>query len=174
MKLALFIICSIGLAWFSWWFSIKDKRYHGIYRYFAFECILALFLVNYIYWFVEPFSAIHILSWISLLISLVYLIWGIYLLFKIGKPKGKIENTTNLITTGLYKYIRHPLYGSILFLGTGEFFKNIDIWTTMLFLINIIALHFTAKEEEKEMIQKFRGVYNIYKQNSKMFIPFLY
>jgi protein-S-isoprenylcysteine O-methyltransferase Ste14 len=66
------------------------------------------------------------------------------------------------------------LYGSILFLGTGEFFKNIDIWTTMLFLINIIALHFTAKEEEKEMIQKFRGVYNIYKQNSKMFIPFLY
>jgi protein-S-isoprenylcysteine O-methyltransferase Ste14 len=34
-----------------------------------------------------------------------------------------IEKTTILVTTGAYRYIRHPLYSSLLFLAWGIFFK---------------------------------------------------
>jgi protein-S-isoprenylcysteine O-methyltransferase Ste14 len=173
-EIYIFIFSTLGLVWFSWWFSIRDKRYHGIYRFFAFEAILALFLLNYPVWFADPFSLQQFISWFVLLISMIYLIYGAYLFFKFGKPEGKVENTTNLVTTGLYKYIRHPLYGSLWLLGFGIYLKNLTLWTSLLILINIIALHLTAKAEEKEMLGKFGDEYKSYMQKSRMFIPFIY
>ncbi len=35
------------IAAFSWYFSIRDKRYHGISRFFSFENIFILFLLNF-------------------------------------------------------------------------------------------------------------------------------
>lgn len=98
--------------------------------------------------------------------------WGFLLLSIIGKPKGDLENTTKLVEVGLYRFIRHPLYASLLFLGTGIFLKNISIVTTTLAFINFIALIATAKREEKEMLEKFGEEYIMYMQKTKMFIPF--
>jgi len=51
---------------------------------------------------------------------------------KIGKPGMnrdnkalyQFEKTSELIDTGIFKYIRHPLYSSLLFLTWGIFLKN--------------------------------------------------
>ena len=50
----------------------------------------------------------------------------------LGKPDSErhdpslleIEKTTELVTVGAYRYIRHPLYSSLLFLAWGAFFKH--------------------------------------------------
>ena len=34
------------------------------------------------------------------------------------------EKTSKLVTVGLYRYICHPLYSSLFFLGWGVFFKS--------------------------------------------------
>lgn len=92
---------------------------------------------------------------------------------KAGKPEGQIENTTRLVTHGAYKYIRHPLYASLIFGGIGVFVKNITAWTCGLVVLDILALYLTARVEEKEMIAKFGGEYRAYMTTTKMFIPFL-
>jgi len=84
-----------------------------------------------------------------------------------------MENTTNLINTGLYKYIRHPLYLSLMLLGFGALLKNIDILKISLSVINIIALICTVKVEENEMINRFGNEYIEYMKKTKMFIPFI-
>ena len=167
------IFGTIVIGYFSWWASLKDKRYHGIYRFFSFESIFILILLNIPFWFKNSLSIPQIISWILLLLSILIASYGFYLLKNLGRPDGKMENTTLLITSGLYKYIRHPLYLSLLLLGFGALLKNIDYFKIMLMIINILALIGTAKVEEKEMINKFGDDYKKYMCKTKMFIPYI-
>jgi len=103
IEIIVFSLVTICLINVSWNFSVKEKRYHGIPRFFTFESILLLVLLNYYDWFKDPFSLIQIASWILLISSSIIAFLGFYLLIKIGKPEGQIENTTRLIKTGMYK-----------------------------------------------------------------------
>jgi len=172
--LIVIILGTIGIIYYSWWVSLKDKRYHGIYRFFSFESIFILILLNITYWFKNPLSIFQIISWIFLFSSIIIALYGFYLLKNLDKPENKMENTTRLINSGLYKYIRHPLYLSLILLGFGALLKNIDYITVILTIINIFALICTAKVEEKEMINQFGNEYNEYINKTKMFIPYIF
>jgi protein-S-isoprenylcysteine O-methyltransferase Ste14 len=172
-SIVVLIVFTIVNCFFAWIFSIKAKRPHGIPRFFAFECILLLVILNGSFWFDQPFAWNQLISWILLILSLVFAILGFFLLRVIGKPYGDIENTSKLVTVGLYRFVRHPLYASLLFLGTGILMKNISIITAFLAIINTIALVVTAKREEREMIDKFGDEYRTYIQKTRMFIPFV-
>ena len=158
---------------FTWLFSIKARRYHGIYRFFSFESILVLVLLCAPVWFAHPWEWNQLISWTLLFGSLPLPFCGFYTLHKAGKPEGQIENTTKLITTGIYRYIRHPLYASLVLLGTGIFLKNITLATATCALVNLWAMAATAKTEEREMLEKFGDEYARYMRRTKMFIPFI-
>lgn len=158
---------------FSWFLSIKYKRYHGIARFFAFESVFILVLLNIKVWFINPFSLLQIISWILLILSAYIVITGYLLLKRKGKPDSNFENTSVLVKSGIYGYIRHPLYLSIFLLGTGVMLKDPEPVQFVLGVINIIAVWVTARIEEKEMITKFGDEYTVYMKETKMFIPFL-
>lgn len=170
----IFILGTLGALVFTWQFSVKAKRPHGIPRFFSFECILLLVLLNVPVWFKQTLMWNQLISWILLFVSILYAATGFYLLRVIGKPKGDFENTSKLVVVGLYKFIRHPLYASLVFLGFGIFFKQITIETTALVLFNFIALIATAMQEEKEMLIKFGEEYHTYMKRTTMFIPYLF
>jgi protein-S-isoprenylcysteine O-methyltransferase Ste14 len=172
-SIGILIVGTIVNCIFTWKFSINAKRLHGVPRFFAFESILLLVLLNVPVWFDQPFIWKQIISWILLIASIVFAVLGFLLLHVIGKPQGDLENTSKLVTVGLYKFIRHPLYASLLFLGIGIFLKDITMITILLALINFVALLATAKREEKEMIDKFGKDYIAYMQKTRMFIPFV-
>lgn len=162
---------TIIIVVFSWFFSIKHKRYHGIVRFFSFESIFILLLLNYRFWFVDPFSINQIISWTFLIASIFPGISGYLLLKRKGKSEDSFENTTVLVKTGVYKYIRHPLYCSLLLLGTGVMFKHMGTLQIILGTVNFIAIILTALIEEGEMISKFGVDYKEYMKETKMFIP---
>ena len=85
-----------------------------------------------------------------------------------------IEKTTELVTVGAYRYIRHPLYSSLLFLAWGAFFKNPSWVGIPLVLLAAFFLTMTAKVEETENVRYFGITYQNYMKNTKMFIPFLF
>lgn len=125
VKLIIFVIASAGIIFISR-ASLRVPHCHGFFRFFTFESILVLILLNTEYWFAEPFSVTHIVSWLLLFFSLFLAAHGFYLLRVIGKPAResrpttanfRFENTATLITVGPYKYIRHPLYCSLLLLA---------------------------------------------------------
>jgi protein-S-isoprenylcysteine O-methyltransferase Ste14 len=169
------IAAGTGLIFlFSWFLSIKHGRYHGIARFFSFESIYIMVLLNYKIWFRDPYSPFQIVSWILLILSLYFAVAGFIFLRNLGKPQGgNFENTSVIVKTGLYKFIRHPLYLSLLIGGTGVMMKNPDIELLVLGTINLIAIWFTARIEEKEMIAKFGNAYSDYMKETKMFIPFI-
>jgi protein-S-isoprenylcysteine O-methyltransferase Ste14 len=167
------IIGTTVIVAFSWFYSVKHGRYHGIPRFFAFESIFILVLLNIHLWFRDPFSVKQIISWILLILSAYYGVAGFYLLGRHGKAGHNIEETTVLVKAGVYRYIRHPLYFSLLLLGTGTMMKDPSALQIILGIVNLAALWFTARMEEKEMISKFGDAYKQYMTETKMFIPFI-
>ena len=162
--------------------SLRNFKLHGFYRFFVFEFTLILVLLNLPFWIENPFSLQQIFSWIALIISILLVVQSFYYLTKLGDSKKrekfeanfKFENTARLVDTGIYKYIRHPMYGSLLFLSLGAMLKHISIVTVILFIAVLLFLILTAKSEEKENIKFFGSAYGDYMKKTKMFIPFLY
>jgi protein-S-isoprenylcysteine O-methyltransferase Ste14 len=164
---------TVLIVLFSWFLSLRFKRYHGIARFFAFESVFILVLLNYKVWFTNPFSPVQLVSWILLILSAYVVITGYMLLKRKGKPDSNFENTSLLVKSGIYGYIRHPLYLSVFLLGTGIMLKNPEKVQLFLGIVNLIAVYITARIEENEMIAKFGDQYRIYMKETKMFIPFI-
>jgi protein-S-isoprenylcysteine O-methyltransferase Ste14 len=156
---------------FSWFVSIREKRYHGIPRFFAFQGLLLLGMLQWPVWFKDPLVARQIISWLFLAASVYYVIASVILYHKHTSHGPNFENSTRLVTNGLYKYVRHPMYGSLLFLGCGMFLKSITLNTIILIILITVALYITCKIEEKEMTKKFGSEYKDYMLKTKMWIP---
>ena len=155
---------------------------HGFYRFFAWEAITGLVLLNIDMWFVHPLSVLQIISWILLLVSLV-LLWNGYTMIRSkGKPDEQrqdstlytLEKTSVLVTSGIYKYIRHPLYSSLLFLAGGVFLKDVT-WPSLCLVAGATGcLVLTARADEAECIRYFGSLYKEYMSKTNLFIPFIY
>jgi len=173
IEISIFVICTIFIVQRSW-SSLLNIRSHGFYRFFGFEIILVLILLNNGVWFHDPFSPVHIVSWVLLFSSLFLAIHGFRLLKIIGKPQGIIEDTTTIVTVGAYRYIRHPLYGSLLLLAWGAYLKDpLTIVGVILVTASTLSLVATAKVEERENIDRLGSGYADYMKTTKMFIPFI-
>ncbi len=173
IKLIILAAGTVFILWFSWFLSLRYRRYHGISRFFAFESVFILLLLNYNKWFNSPFTPVHIISWICLIVSVYAVLAGYLLLKKRGNPTVNFEDTTVLVKTGIYGYIRHPLYLSVFLLGTGILLKDPGTIQIILGLINLVAICVTAIIEEKEMIARFGDPYRLYMKETRMFIPYL-
>ena len=180
IKLIILVAGTIGIVWVSR-SSLRDVRSHGFYRFFAWETILILFVYNANYWFIDPFSLRQIIAWTLLITSLVLIILGVRSFRRKGEISQErddpalvgIEKTTALVTSGVYAYIRHPFYSSLLFLAWGIFFKSITWIGLTLALLATAFLILTARTEETENIQFFGDEYQEYMTRTKMFIPFV-
>ena len=160
---------------------LRSYHSHGFYRFFAWEVFLVLMLLNLNIRAYQPTSVHHVTAIVCLVLSGILGGHGFQVLRQEGRLDDhrddptllRIEKTTVLVTAGLYKYIRHPLYCSFLLLTWGSFLF-IPSWQAGLLAVvvtlNIIA---AARAEEKENSLYFCAAYNDYMKRTKMFIPFL-
>lgn len=179
-RLIIFGILSIPVIIISWR-TLFNLRSHGFYRFLSWECILWLFASNYKYWFIEPFSLRQVFSWLFLVFSAIIVILGVLEMKKKGRPGRernhkvlyRFEETSELVDTGIFKYIRHPLYSSLLFLTWGILLKQITILLIIISILSSVFLIITALIDEKECKEYFGEEYRLYMKRTRMFVPFL-
>lgn len=180
-QVIVFLIGTMGLLYISRQ-SLRNPRSHGFYRFFAWELVLALLLLNIPHWFEDPLAWHQVISWFLLFASLVPLFLGIRALRLRGRPDARaraepelmaFERTTKLVTEGVYHYIRHPLYSSLFLLSWGLFFKRPSWAGAVLVLCASLFLFATAKADETECIVTFGAEYRQYIQRTRMFIPYI-
>lgn len=181
VKLVVFILLTIPVLTISLK-SMKNRKSHGFYRFFSFVAILLLLVFKIGYWFKNPFSFNQIVSWIFLLVSIYLVFAGIIALKRKGKQKNNreqsdlyaFEKTSELVNTGIFRYIRHPMYSSLLFLTWGIYLKSPDPYFLFAAIISSVFLYLTALADEKECIGFFGQKYTEYMGTTKRFIPFLF
>lgn len=181
LGLVVFLLGSLGFILLSRR-AIKEHHSYGFPRFFAFEAILGLVVINSGEWLSQPFSLLQIISWVLLLASAYLAIYSFRLLHTRGAPadsdqeagKQSFEKTTQLVTTGPYHFIRHPLYASLLYLAWGVTLKQVNLISILLAIIASLTLVLTAVYEERENLTKFGDEYASYMKHSKRFIPFIF
>jgi protein-S-isoprenylcysteine O-methyltransferase Ste14 len=180
VQAAIFAVASAGVVLLSRR-SLGARRSHGFYRFFAFEFLLALILLNAPWWFDEPLSPRQLASWLLLAIALALAVESFRLLRRIGRPMREadreanlpFENTTALVTVGAYRFIRHPMYASLLALAWGAFLKHPSAAGAALAGAVTLFLTATAAAEERENLRTFGAAYAAYRKTTRRFIPFL-
>jgi len=180
-QLIVIVISTLILIVLSWR-SLRHPDYHGFYRFFAWELIIVQITLNLTVWFRDPLNWHQLISWFLLFMSIPVVYWGFSALKRLGgervnrngNPNYNFENTGNLVNTGIYAYIRHPMYCSLLLLGWGVFFKSPSWRGLIISLLISVCLYATARIEEKENLRTFGPAYSDYMKKSKMFIPYLF
>lgn len=104
---------------------------------------------------------------------------SLYLFDKIHKYLGKnfsntlrIKKNHKLVTSGPYKFVRHPMYATYYLYNIGIFLitANLLIGGLWLFFLTIIVLYRINKEENM-LIEKFGVAYKNYKATTGAFFP---
>jgi protein-S-isoprenylcysteine O-methyltransferase Ste14 len=180
IEIIVFLVLSLPIVYLSRkvLFNLKS---HGFYRFLSWECILFLLTVNFMHWFDDPLSVRQVVSWIFLMYSLYLVLAGVLFMKKLGQPREErydktlfpFEKTTNLVEKGIYKYIRHPMFSSLLFLNWGALLKNPHPVYIIIAVLCSVFLFLGMVTEEKENIEYFGEEYRRYMKKTRMIVPFL-
>jgi protein-S-isoprenylcysteine O-methyltransferase Ste14 len=115
--------------------------------------------------------------WLGVLTGILGTV-GVYWLFSsIGSgitPTSATRREHQLVTSGPYRWIRHPLYtfGTSLFISFGMMADNWFI--ALLGVLAFIAMATRTPKEEANLIEKFGDEYRVYMQRTGRFLPKLF
>lgn len=173
--LPLFSLGTAALAWISR-NALRQPGSHGFWRFFAWETILGLSVLN------RDAVGPQLLSESLLQFSLIPAGLGLLALIRRGKTGVEradtallgFERTTRLVTQGIYRHIRHPMYLALLALNWGLFFRAPSVTGIALAALASAFLLRTAYAEEAESVAYFGEPYRDYMKRSWRFIPWIY
>ena len=188
LQAALFVAGSAALVYVSRK-PLLAPGAHGFYRFFAWEAILALILWNLPVWFHDPFRPVQLASWVLLVLSIYPVVAGVRLLRGVGRAGARpsvpgtdriadanyaFENTSQLVRVGIYRFIRHPLYASLLYLAWGVYLKRPASLPGLGLVVAASAcLWLTARADEEECKRVFGSDYADYMRQTRMFVPYV-
>ncbi len=89
-----------------------------------------------------------------------------------GTPMSRKENP-DLVTTGPYAHIRHPIYAGMLLGMLGSAIGQSAFWSIPL-VFSAVYFVYSARREERLMMEQFPGQYPAYMRRTKMLVPFVF
>ncbi|HEY2137281.1 MAG TPA: isoprenylcysteine carboxylmethyltransferase family protein [Xanthobacteraceae bacterium] len=89
-----------------------------------------------------------------------------------GMPMSRKEDP-ELVTSGPYAYVRHPIYSGILFALLGSAVAQSLFWLLPL-VVCVGYFIYSAWREEKLMSEQFPDSYPAYARRTKMLLPFVW
>lgn len=89
-----------------------------------------------------------------------------------GTPMSQKEQP-ELVTSGPYRYVRHPIYSGIIVAGVGTAIALSWGWWIAVVLAGIYFVY-SATVEERYLAEQFPEAYPRYKRSTKMLLPFVF
>lgn|SRR3989344_2341664 len=108
------------------------------------------------------------------LFGLIIAILARYALSENWSPKVELKKEHKLVTSGVYAYVRHPIYFGMALMATGTVIVAQSKIVFFLFLIIILIFLNRIKREEDLMQKTFPKEYPIYKNRTKSLIPYIW
>jgi protein-S-isoprenylcysteine O-methyltransferase Ste14 len=89
-----------------------------------------------------------------------------------GSPMSQKEEP-ELVTSGPYRLVRHPIYSGILVAGIGTAVALSWLWLAAVALAGVYFVY-SATVEERYMTDQFPDTYPAYRRSTKMLVPYLF
>jgi len=113
---------------------------------------------------VTPFS--YFVGFLIIIIAFIILLVAIKDLGRNLSPFPKPIKNSNLVTTGIYRFTRHPMYYSLMFISFGVFITKLSIYYLFLSVSLGLIIKFKIALEEQYLKNKFKN-YLLYKNEVK-------
>jgi protein-S-isoprenylcysteine O-methyltransferase Ste14 len=115
---------------------------------------------------------LHVVGLIFLLSGLSLAVWArVYLGRNWGMPMTQ-KDEPELVTSGPYQLVRHPIYSGLLLAMLGTALALTFYWFIAVVVLGIYFIY-SATVEEKIMAASFPTTYQSYRAKTKMLIPFV-
>jgi len=101
-----------------------------------------------------------------IIIALIIMIVAIKDLGRNLSPFPRPINNSNLVTTGIYRFARHPMYYSLILISFGVFIIKLSFYYLFLSISLTLIIIFKIALEEKYLKNKFKN-YLLYKNEVK-------
>jgi len=144
----------------------------------AYEIILVflqffIIILHFFYWEFIPQKQIiqvsplfYLVGFLMIIIALIILIVAIKDLGRNLSPFTRPINNSNLFSKGIYRFTRHPMYYSLIFISFGFFIINLSIYYLFLSISLALIIKFKIFLEEQYLNNKFKN-YLLYKKEVK-------
>ncbi len=129
---------------------------------------LSAFLEKARYTFLRPFGYL-LLIFASTLFIMANIAHGSTNKLKLNASPMP-NSSAKLVTSGVYAYIRHPIYSSFIQMSFGIAFLIGTSGSIAVAIISLIFYYFKSRYEEKLLIQRYPD-YNPYKEITGRFMP---
>ena len=113
------------------------------------------------------FLIFNYISNFLIILALIFIILSIKDLGKSLSPMPRPKENSKLITRGIYRIIRHPMYYSLIIISYCLFIKSLSIYNFMLSILLTFIISNKIKTEEEYLTIKFNE-YASYKKNVKI------
>ena len=108
----------------------------------------------------------YLVGFLIIIIAFIILLVAIKDLGRNLSPFPKPINNSNLVTTGIYRFTRHPMYYSLIFISFGVFITKLSIYYLFLSISLSLIIKFKIALEEQYLKIKFKN-YFLYKNEVK-------
>ena len=112
----------------------------------------------------SPFS--YFMGILIIIIAFIMLLLAIKDLGRNLSPFPRPINNSNLVTTGIYRFTRHPMYYSLIFISIGVFIIKLSIYYLFLTISLALIIKLKIALEEEYLKNKFKK-YLLYKNDVK-------
>jgi len=100
-------------------------------------------------------------------------IWARVFLGRNWSPRPAVKEHHELVTTGPYAYVRHPIYTGILLAALGTALTG-TLFGIGVFVFTSIVFRSRIGREEKIMLELFPNEYPAYQTRTKRLVPFVW
>ncbi|HTT85917.1 MAG TPA: isoprenylcysteine carboxylmethyltransferase family protein, partial [Acidimicrobiales bacterium] len=108
-----------------------------------------------------------------LALGLSFAIWArVHIGRNWGTPMSQ-KDDPELVTSGPYHSVRHPIYSGILMAGVGTAVALSWFWLIAVVLAGAYFLY-SATVEERNLAKQFPEAYPTYRRSTKMLVPFVF
>jgi protein-S-isoprenylcysteine O-methyltransferase Ste14 len=123
--------------------------------------------------FVEHTNLVGCMGLFIAAIGLVIACWSRYLLGKNWSLSVQKKENHELIQTGFYSVVRHPIYTGVLLIFTGNVIIVGDYRGFISLAIVFYSFWFKLKKEENVLIELFGKSYLDYQKKTKIILPYI-
>jgi protein-S-isoprenylcysteine O-methyltransferase Ste14 len=78
-----------------------------------------------------------------------------------------------LIRTGPYRFVRHPIYTGLLIMSLGTAMEIGQMHSWLSILVTVVGFWIKLKQEERLMLRHFPAQYPVYQKEVKALVPFV-
>jgi protein-S-isoprenylcysteine O-methyltransferase Ste14 len=106
-------------------------------------------------------------------VGLAFAVWARFHLGRNWNKEPSIQENHELVTSGPYRFVRHPIYTGIILALVGSAVALGPIWLIIFFVLTFVFVT-RIRTEEGFMMRLFPDQYSEYKKRTKALIPFVW